>query len=99
MFLFKTKKLDIVLGHMDEKIDEIKDYIDPRIRDYMKSLYSILSVSIHELDEETSKDYYETLKAIIDMQLEYEFTEEEKNESIKEIFRSNNENKEKYSRK
>lgn len=63
---------------MKTKIDSVKQYFDPRINKLLKNLYSILSVSIHELDEDESKDYYSYLKAIIDMQLEYEYTEEEK---------------------
>ena len=51
----------------------------------MKNLYEILSYSIHELDENESKDYYSYLKAIIDMQLEFEFTEEEKQEQSAEL--------------
>lgn len=63
---------------METKIDSVKQYFDPRINKLLKNLYGILSSSIHELDEDESKDYYIYLKAIIDMQLEYEFTEEEK---------------------
>lgn len=63
---------------MKTKIESVKQYFDPRINKLLKNLYSILSVSIHELDEDESKDYYSYLKAIIDMQLEYEYTEEEK---------------------
>ena len=63
---------------METKIDSVKQYFDPRINKLLKNLYGILSTRIHELDEDESKDYYSYLKAIIDMQLEYEFTEEEK---------------------
>lgn len=63
---------------METKIDSVKQYFDPRINNLLKNLYGILSTSIHELDEDESKDYYSYLKAIIDMQLEYEFSEEEK---------------------
>lgn len=69
----KDKKL-----HMDEKIKKSKDRFDPRIQDMLNNLYGILSISIHELDEEQSKEYYQYLKAIIDIQLEYEYTELEK---------------------
>ena len=65
-------------NHMDKKIEAIKDKFDSRIRDLLKNLYGILSVSIHELDEDESKEYYEYLKAIIDIQLEYEKTEKDK---------------------
>ena len=75
----------IVDDHMDKKIEAVKDEFDPRVRKLLKNLYGILSVSIHELDEEQSKEYYEYLKAIIDMQLEYMNTEEEKSKQSKEL--------------
>ena len=37
------------------------------------------------LDEEQSKEYYSYLKAVIDMQLEYEKTEEEKDKQSKDL--------------
>lgn len=70
--------------HVDTKIKAVKDCFDSRIKDLLKNLYGILSKSIHELDEEQSKEYYQYLKSIIDIQLEFEFTENEKNkQSIK----------------
>lgn len=70
---------------MNIKIEATKECFDPRIKDILKNMYSILSVSIHELDEEISKDYYEQLKAIIDIQLEFIKTEEDKNKQTKEL--------------
>ena len=64
--------------HIDTKIKFTKKLFDPRIQGILKNMYSILSVSIHELDEEESKEYYEDLKAILDMQFEYMKTEYEK---------------------
>lgn len=71
--------------HVDTKIKSVKEYFDPRIKDLLKNLYSILSKSIHELDEEQSKNYYQYLKAVIDMQLEFEYTEDEKNNQSKQL--------------
>ena len=51
----------------------------------MKNIYGILSKSIHELDEKDSEEYYEKLKAVIDMQLEYIYTEEEKEKQSKDL--------------
>ena len=48
-------------------------------------MYDILSVSIHELSEEQSKEYYEYLKAIIDIQLEYIKTEADKDHQSKSL--------------
>lgn len=84
---YYIEKHDITLddNRMETKIDSVKQYFDPRISKLLKNLYGILSVSIHELDEDESKDYYTYLKAIIDMQLEFEFTEEEKAEQSSEL--------------
>lgn len=71
--------------HMDTKIEEVKENFDPRVKRFLKNMYGILSMSIHELDEEQSKEYYEYLKAIIDMQLEYMNTEEEKENQLREL--------------
>ena len=47
-------------------------------------MYSILSKSIHELDEEQSKEYYQYLKAIIDIKIEFEYVENEKSKHGKQ---------------
>lgn len=72
-------------NHMDTKIKAVKDKFDPRINHLLKQLYDILSVSIHELSEEQSKEYYEYLKAIIDIQLEYIKTEADKDNQSKSL--------------
>lgn len=71
--------------HMDTKIKLAKPKFDPRIHDTLVNLYGILSKSIHELDEEESKEYYDYLKAVIDIQLEYMKTEEDKDKQSKEL--------------
>ena len=70
---------------MDTKIEAVKDKFDPRVRNLLKNLYGILSKGIHELDEEECKEYYQYLKTIIDMQLEYMNTEREKEKQTKEL--------------
>lgn len=72
-------------NHMDTKIDAVKNNFDPRVNKMLKNLYGILSISIHELDEEQSKEYYTYLKAVIDMQLEYVKSEDEKNKQSKDL--------------
>ena len=72
-------------NHIDTKIKIAKEKFDPRIRDLLRNMYGILSASIHELDEETSKDYYIYLKAIIDIQFEYLKTEKEKEKQSEEL--------------
>lgn len=71
-------------NHMETKINAVKDKFDPRINGLLKNLYGILSKGIHELDEDQSKEYYSYLKAIIDMQLEFMKTEEDKEKQTKE---------------
>lgn len=79
------KNITLEDNHMDTKIKAVKDRFDPRIQEMLKNLYSVLSISIHELDEDTSKEYYEYLKAIIDMQLEYIKTENDKTKQTESL--------------
>lgn len=81
-YLGTTKLKD---NHIDTKIDAVKDKFDPRTKDLLKNLYGILSISIHELDEDQSKEYYNYLKAVIDMQLEYIKSEKDKDNQSKEL--------------
>ena len=83
LFYLGDKKLED--NHMDTKIDAVKNDFDPRVNKMLKNLYGILSISIHELDEEQSKEYYAYLKAVIDMQLEYVKTEDEKDKQSKNL--------------
>ncbi|MDD4111053.1 MAG: hypothetical protein PHS54_05880 [Clostridia bacterium] len=79
------KEITLKDNHVETRIEACKDKISPEIYDLMKNLYSILSVSIHELDEDESKSYFESLKAVIEMQLEYEKTNIEKEETNKRL--------------
>ena len=69
----------------ETKIKAVKNNFDPRVHEHLGNLYSILSVGIHELDEEESKDYYEYLKAMIDMQLQYEKSKDEEDKQTKSL--------------
>ena len=84
-YYLKEKGINIPEGSMEDKIDSVKEQFDTRVRKLMKNIYGILSKSIHELDEKVSKEYYEKLKAVIDMQLEYIYTEEEKEKQSKDL--------------
>ncbi len=81
----KDNNVTLKDDHVETQIKAVKDCFDSRIKDLLKNLYSILSKSIHELDEEQSKEYYQYLKAIIDIQLEFEYTENEKNKQSKQL--------------
>lgn len=78
-------------NHMNTKIDAVKSNFDPRVKSLLENLYSILSVGIHELDENISMKYYQYLKAIIDMQLEFMTTEREKKEQSTKLEKTINE--------
>jgi hypothetical protein len=69
----------------ETKIKAVKGNFDSRIHEHLKNLYSILSIGIHELDEEESKEYYEFLKAMIDMQLQYEKSKDEEEKQTKTL--------------
>lgn len=85
MIVFYLGDIELKDDHMDTKIDAVKDNFDPRVKKILKNLYGILSISIHELDEEQSKEYYTYLKAVIDMQLEYKKSEDEKDKQSKDL--------------
>lgn len=85
MIVFYLGDIELRDDHMDTKIDAVKDSFDPRVKKMLKNLYGILSISIHELDEEQSKEYYTYLKAVIDMQLEYIKSEDEKDKQSKDL--------------
>lgn len=85
MIVFYLGDMELKDDHMDTKIDAVKDSFDPRVKKMLKNLYGILSISIHELDEEQSKEYYTYLKAVIDMQLEYIKSEDEKDKQSKDL--------------
>lgn len=69
----------------ETRIKAVKNNFDPRIHEHLSNLYSILSIGIHELDEEESKNYYEYLKAMIDMQLQYEKSKDEEDKQTKSL--------------
>ena len=71
--------------HVKTKINAVGNSFDPRIRASLSNMYGILSASIHCIKEEESQEYYEDLKAVIDMQLEYLKTEEEKAQQTKNL--------------
>ena len=85
MIKFYLGDTELKVTHMDTKIDAVKNNFDPRVNKMLKNLYGILSISIHELDEEQSKEYYTYLKAVIDMQLEYVKSEDEKDKQSKDL--------------
>lgn len=85
MIIYYLGDIELKDDHMDTKIDAVKDSFDPRVKKMLKNLYGILSISIHELDEEESKEYYTYLKAVIDMQLEYIKSEDEKDRQSKDL--------------
>ena len=72
-------------NHMNTKINMVKDKFDSMMHKLLKNLYEILSISIHELDEEQSKEYYVYLKTIIDVQLENVKIESDKGNQSKTL--------------
>lgn len=92
---FKEAKLEGKLqeetfnkSRMDEKIGLLKDYL-PSFLVENKSIYSILSKGIHELDENTCLEYFETMKLgieiILDQKLEKKKQKDKEEEAKKRI--------------
>ena len=71
-YYIEKDKIILQDNHTETKIKAVKSNFDTRINPLLEDLYRILSKGIHELDEEECKDYYEYLKAVINMQLQHE---------------------------
>ncbi|MDR1699103.1 MAG: hypothetical protein LBR75_04705 [Prevotellaceae bacterium] len=72
---------DFSKARMDEKIDVLKSYL-PNFLVENKTMYSILSLGIHELDENTCLAHFETLKVGIEIILDEQLDELRKKEKI-----------------
>lgn len=72
-------------NHISTKIEAAKSHFSPDILSMLKPLYELLSISIHELDEGTSKEYYEYLVTVIEIQLQYEKSNKEKENKLNEL--------------
>ena len=92
-YYVEKDKLVLDDNRTETKIKAVKNNFDPRIHEHLGNLYSILSVGIHELDEEESRDYYEYLKAMIDMQLQYEKSKDEEDKQTNTYRTSLSDNK------
>lgn len=68
-------------ARMDEKIDLLHSYL-PKFLVENRSLYSILSLGIHELDEITCLTHFETVKVGIEIILDEKIDELRKKEKI-----------------
>ncbi len=64
-----------------DRIDMLKDYL-PKFLLENKSLYSILSIGIHALDESDCLKYFETIRVGIELILDEEIEEIKKNQKI-----------------
>lgn len=77
---------------MDKKIELLKDYLPPFLVEN-KSIYSILSKGIHELDENTCLNYFKSMKMgieiILDQKLEKKKQKEKEEEAKKSILQLN----------
>lgn len=70
-------------SRMDEKIELLKDYL-PSFLVENKSIYSILSKGIHELDENTCLEYFESMKVGIEIILDQKLEKKKQKEKVEE---------------
>jgi hypothetical protein len=77
-------ELDFSKKRMEEKIDALKNYLPSQLI-AMKSVYSILSKGIHELDENICLRYFSALKLSIELILEQKIEMEIKQKRDEEI--------------
>jgi hypothetical protein len=68
---------------MDQKIDLLSGYLPSFLVDN-KSMYSILSLGIHELDEQTCLAHFDTLRVGIEIILDEKLEEVKKKEKIEQ---------------
>lgn len=73
---------DFLTARMDEKIDLLKDFL-PHFLIQNKSIYSILSLGIHELDEKNCLAHFDILKDGIEIIMDEKLDEIRKNEKAK----------------
>ncbi|OFY48094.1 MAG: hypothetical protein A2W85_02690 [Bacteroidetes bacterium GWF2_41_31] len=73
---------DFQKARMDEKIDLLQNYL-PKFLVENKSMYSIISLGIHELDEKTCLAHFDTLRVAIEIILDEKLDELRKQEKIK----------------
>lgn len=74
---------DYAKSRMDEKIDLLHSYL-PKFLVENKSMYSILSLGIHELDEETCLAHFDTIRVGIEIILDERLEELRKKQKIEE---------------
>lgn len=66
-----SEGIELKDDYSETKIKACKGKFDERIHPLLPRLYKILSKGIHSLNDDESKNYYDYLKIIIVMQLEY----------------------------
>ncbi len=72
------------LKRMDEKIELLRSYLPPQLIE-MKSIYSILSLGVHELSEQQCLKYFPALKLSIELILEAQIKKDEEDKRNKEV--------------
>ena len=77
--------IDLPDRRIETRIESCKEKFDERVRPLLKNLYGILSVGIHELDDEQSERYYVHLRTVIELQLEYTKEINDKEEQTKRL--------------
>lgn len=77
-----TKDLELTDNHFETRMNACKDRFDSEIQDTLKNLYGVLSFGVHSLSEDECKEYYQYVKAIIEIQLEHIKREKERKVKI-----------------
>lgn len=77
-------------NHIETRISAAKSSFDERVYPMLQNLYKVLSRGIHELNDEEASDYYQYLRAVIAMQLEYTKEKNDKDEQSKQLSKTIN---------
>lgn len=80
-----TEGMSLDDNRIETRIEACVDRFDDRVKPLLKKLYGILSIGIHELTDEQSEEYYEHLRTVIVLQLEFVKSNNEKDEQSKEL--------------
>ncbi len=84
-YYIKKNNIELSQGSKTEdRIDAVKGCFDDKIRDILKPLYSALSKGIHSIKDQECKEYYNELKVVLDIQLQYMKSNDELEMKVKE---------------
>lgn len=90
-YYLEEKRIDSTGKRMKEKLEEIKECLDPDFYEYSNNIHSLLSKGIHELSEDEIMKMFGTLFGAILFQLDFEKRNDDAKAKKEEIGKTINE--------